>query len=85
MNTMSMLSRAQRILIATVAAVLAVAFAISANVALSATSHDGSSDRAATKEWKGNKDVVSARTKEWKSDTNVVVATKEWKASVTVK
>lgn len=84
MNTMSMLSRAQRILIATVAAVLAVAFAISANGALSA-SHDGSSDRAATKEWKGNKDVVSARTKEWKSGTNVVVATKEWKASVTVK
>ena len=85
MNTMSMLSRAQRILIATVAVVLAAAFAISANVAMSATGHDGSSDSARTKEWKGNKDVVSARTKEWKSGTNVVVATKEWKASVTVK
>jgi hypothetical protein len=85
MNTMSMLSRAQRILIATVAVILATAFAISANVAMSATGHDGSSDRAATKEWSKNKDVVSAATKEWKSSKTVAVATKEWKATVTVK
>ena len=70
MNTMSMLSRAQRILIATIAVILAAAFAISANAAMSATGHDGSSDRAATKEWK--------------TSNNVTVATKEWKATVTV-
>ena len=84
MNTFAMLNRAQRVLIATVAVVLAAAFAISANVAMSATGHDGSSDRAATKEWK-SKNVVTAATKEWKSSGNVALATKEWKATVTVK
>jgi hypothetical protein len=84
MNTFAMLNRAQRVLIATVAVVLAAAFAISANVAMSATGHDGSSDRAATKEWK-TKNVVTAATKEWKTGKTVVVATKEWKTTVTVK
>jgi hypothetical protein len=85
MNTVSMLSRAQRILIATVAVLLAAAFAISANAAMSGTGHDGSGDRAATKEWKSGKDVVTAATKEWKSSKTTVLATKEWKTTVTVK
>jgi hypothetical protein len=84
MNTFTMLNRAQRVLVAAVAVVLAAAFAISANAAMSATGHDGSSDRAATKEWK-TKNVVTAATKEWKTGKTVVVATKEWKTTVTVK
>jgi hypothetical protein len=85
MNTFTMLNRAQRILVATVLGVAAAVLAVSANAAVSATGHDGSSNTAATKEWKNSKEVVQAATKEWKSSKPEVLATKEWKATITVK
>jgi hypothetical protein len=72
MNTVSMLNRAQRILIATVVLVLAAAFAISAAQGVSAAGHDQSgTTQAKTKEWKTSTNVVLAATKEWKTTTRV--------------
>ena len=70
MNAKTMLSRAQVILIATVALMVAAILAISANTANSAAGGD-------------HADVTQAKTKEWKTgDTVVLAATKEWKTPV---